>query len=403
MVMERLVVERQEGDRPWFCRNLIAGGVLTLGLWLGSGELAAAQTAPLRRVEAAQLEAAATLDEQLRRFGGDRPAMIRAIDYSLRYLGTPAAAEAYRNLAVPGFTRDRVRRSLRRFRQLLQSTRSAEELRTAVLREFSLYQSIGRDGQGTVDFTGYFEPTYTASRRPTAEFRYPVYRLPPDLDRWPKPHPTRAQLEGADGLQGSAGPLRGLEIAWLRDRLEAFLIQVQGSARLQLTDGTTLSIGYAGRTDYAYTSLGRELINDGKVPEAGLSLPVVLDYFRRNPAELDVYIPRNNRFVFFRETAGAPPIGSLNVPVTPERAIATDKSVFPPGALALIRTDIPQVEAAGQLIPRRVSRYVLDQDTGGAIRGPGRVDIYMGSGPLAGDRAGLINHPGQLYYLLLND
>nr|WP_297084517.1 murein transglycosylase A [Thermoleptolyngbya sp. C42_A2020_037] len=399
----QLIVERQWGDRPQFYSRLFAGAALALGLWLGSAGLAAAQTVPLRRVEATQLEAAVTLDEQLRRFGGDRPAMIRAIDYSLRYLNTPAAAEAYRNLAVPGFTRDRVRRSLVRFRQLLQSTRSAEELRTAVLREFSLYQSIGRDGQGTVDFTGYFEPTYTASRRPTAEFRYPVYRLPPDLDRWPKPHPTRAQLEGIDGLRGADGPLRGLEIAWLRDRLEAFLIQVQGSARLQLTDGTTLSIGYAGRTDYAYTSLGRELSNDGKVPEAGLSLPVVLDYFRQNPAELDVYIPRNNRFVFFRETAGAPPIGSLNVPVTAERAIATDKTVFPPGALALIRTDIPQVEAAGQLTPRRVSRYVLDQDTGGAIRGPGRVDIYMGSGQLAGDRAGLINHPGQLYYLLLNE
>jgi membrane-bound lytic murein transglycosylase A len=365
---------------------------------------------PLRQVEASEMQeflpTLLGLDEQLWGDGsaaGDRAALIAAVDHSLSYLRTAEAAAAYERYPVPGITRGRVRRSLERFRQLLVTCNSAAELQTAVLREFDLYQSVGADGQGTVSFTGYFEPMYPASRVPTAEYRYPLYRMPPDLERWTRPHPSRRQLEGEDGLQGTRGQLRGLELAWLRDRLEAYLVQVQGSARLQLTDGTMMSIGYAGRTDYPYVSIGRELVNDGKFREDELTLPIVIEYFRTNPADLNTYLPRNDRFVFFQETSGTPATGSIGVPVTAERSIATDKSLMPPGALALIQTQIPYPDANGELTPRLVNRYVLDQDTGGAIRGAGRVDIFMGTGALAGDRAGLINTPGELYYLLLKE
>lgn len=337
------------------------------------------------------------LDDRLWGHPSDRGALIAAIDHSLDYLQTPAAIEAYRNYALADFNLERVRLSLERFRQLVLTTRSPEALQTAVLREFDLYQSIGNDNNGTVSFTGYFEPTYPASRIPTAKFRYPLYRLPPNFSQWPTPHPTRFDLEGADGLQGSQGKLRGLEIVWLRDRLEAYLVQVQGSARLQLTDGSTLSIGYAGRTDYPYVSLGRELVNAGKIAESGLTLGAVIEYFHQHPTDLDVYLPRNNRFVFFKETAGSPAIGSLRVPVTAGRSIATDKTLMPPGALALIQTELP----VGGDAAAPISRYVLDQDTGGAIRGAGRVDLFVGTGTTAGEQAGLINQTGQLYYLLL--
>ena len=328
----------------------------------------------------------------------NRQALIGAIDRSLRYLRTADAIAAYEQYPIAGITRDRVRRSLIRFRHLLRTVRSPEALQAAVQREFDFYQSIGHDGQGTVNFTGYFEPIFAASRTPTAAYRYPIYRQPPDLARWPHPHPTRLQLEGADGLQGSQGRLRGLELVWLRDRLDAFLIQVQGSARLQLTDRSLMTVGYAGHTDYPYTGIGRELVSDGKLAAADLTLPNLIAYFRQHPADLSQYLPRNNRFVFFRSTQGAPATGSLGVPVTPERSIATDRSLMPPGALALIQTQLP---IGNRLEPQFVSRYVLDQDTGGAIRGAGRVDIFMGSGVEAGDRAGLINTTGQLYYLLL--
>ncbi len=335
------------------------------------------------------------------RTAADRKALLVAIDHSLRYLQTTRAIADYRHSPMPEITLERVRRSLQRFRQLLLTVSSSTQLQAAIAREFVFYQAIGKDGQGTVAFTGYFEPVYVASRIPTATFRYPIFRTPPNLSRWVKPHPTRLQLEGADGLQFHNGPLRGLELVWLRDRLEAFLIQVQGSARLQLTDGSTMTVSHADNTDYPYTGIGRELVKAGKFKLEDLTLPLLIKYLAEHPAEMDVYLPRNTRFVFFRATGGAPAMGSLGVPVTAERSIATDKTQFPPGALALIQTRIPEFNASGQLEQRFVNRYVLDQDTGGAIKGTGRVDLFMGTGKRAGDRAGLINAPGCLYYLLL--
>jgi membrane-bound lytic murein transglycosylase A len=336
------------------------------------------------------------LDNQLWEVGisGDRNALLMAVDRSLRYLQTAQAAEAYRKYPVKGVTRDRVIRSLRRFRQLLLTTRSAQQLQSAVQKEFVFYESVGKDGQGTVSFTGYFEPVHTASRVATADFRYPLYRSPSGLKT---PHPTRLELEGEDGLQGTKGILRGLELVWLRDRLEAFLIQVQGSARLELTDGSVMTIGVAGHTNQPYTGIGRELVKDGKLRLEDLNLPNVVQYFEQNPNDLNRYLPRNRRFVFFRDTNGAPATGNLGVPVTANRSIATDKSLMPPGALALIATQMPD----RQLNQHPVNRFVLDQDTGGAILGAGRVDIYTGTGKEAGDRAGLINAAGRLYYLLL--
>jgi membrane-bound lytic murein transglycosylase A len=344
------------------------------------------------------------LDEQIwgeNGQAGDWRSLLRSIDHSLKYIQSPAAVKAYSRYPIKGITRDRVWRSLVRFRQLVVQSRTPAELQAAVRREFDFYQSSGGNGRGEVLFTAYYEPIYLASRVPTAEFRYPLYRLPPDFSKWRKPHPTRLQLEGKDGLSGAENRLRGLEIVWLRDRLEAFLVQIQGSARLMLPDGKMISLGYAGRTAYPYISLGKELAKDGKLPLAGLTVPVMRDYFRKYPQELNNYIPRVHSFVFFRETHGAPAIGSLGVPVTAERSIATDKSLMPPGALALMQTSLPFKRDFGQIEYRSVSRYVLDQDTGSAIKGAGRVDYFMGTGPNAGDRAGVTGSRGQLYYLLL--
>lgn len=332
----------------------------------------------------------------------ERDQLITAINYSLAYLNTPAAIAAYEDYPVSGISRDRVRRTLERFRLLLWISQSPTAFQRAVQREFMLYQSVGHDGMGQVHFTGYFEPLFQASRTPSDTYRYPLYRRPPNLERWPTPHPSRQELEGRDGLQGHQGPLQGLELVWLRDRLDAYLIQVQGSARLQLTDGSFMSVGYAGRTDYPYTSIGQELIEAGELSAETLTLERLLTYFENHPGALAEYLPRNQRFIFFRETDGGPPTGTLSVPVTAGRSIATDKHLMPPGALALIHLDWPQ--RSGQTWQAQAaSRYVLDQDTGGAIRGPGRVDIYVGSGPEAGAQAGQINTSGQLYYLLIKE
>lgn len=332
-----------------------------------------------------------------------RQALQKAIDHSLYYLSTPKAAQTYLQYGNSDFNLERVRRSLVRFQELLLTTDSPTSLSQAVKQEFVFYQSVGKDQQGKVEFTGYFEPTYTASRVRTEDYRYPLYRKPENFDRWSAPHPTRAQLEGKDGLGANKSVLKGQELVWLRDRLEAFLIQVQGSARLNLTDGSTMTVGYGGTTNYPYVSIGKELVEDGLFSLDELSLPKVLDYFSTHPQKLDQYIPRNKRFVFFRETNGKPPTGNLGVPVTGDRSIATDKSLMPPGALALIVAPIPEGDTTEEIKTQLVSRYVLDQDTGSAIKGPGRVDLFLGSGEIAGERAGRLNGSGSLFYLLLKE
>jgi membrane-bound lytic murein transglycosylase A len=328
----------------------------------------------------------------------NKKALLQSIDYSLQYLQTPRAIKAYQKSEI---TRERVYNSLQRFRQLLISTKSPQALQAAIEKEFVFYQSVGRDNKGTVLFTAYYEPLYLASRQLTKEFRYPAYRYPADLESWAKPHPSRSELEGVDGLQGSKGKLKGLELSWFKDRLEPYMIQIQGSAKLKLTDGTQTTIGYAGNTAYNYRSLGRSLVDDGKFPLEGLNMPIILDYFRKHPQDLNIYIPRDKSFVFFQETYGKPAQGSISVPLTPERSIATDKSLMPPGALALIRAPFPYINKSNKIENRLVSRYVLDQDTGGAIKGAGRVDYFLGTGEAAGERAGVTVSNGQLFYLLL--
>ena len=328
----------------------------------------------------------------------NKKALLQSIDYSLQYLQTEQAITAYQKSEI---TRERVYNSLQRFRQLLISTKSPQALQAAIEKEFVFYQSVGRDNKGTVLFTAYYEPLYLASRQPTKEFRYPAYRSPADLESWAKPHPSRSELEGVDGLQGSKGKLKGLELFWFKDRLEPYMIQIQGSAKLKLTDGTQTTIGYASNTAYNYRSLGRSLVDDGKFPLEGLNMPIILDYFRKHPQDLNIYIPRDQSFVFFQETYGKPAQGSISVPLTPERSIATDKSLMPPGALALIRAPFPYINKSNKIENRLVSRYVLDQDTGGAIKGAGRVDYFLGTGEAAGERAGVTVSNGQLFYLLL--
>ncbi|MEG5025807.1 murein transglycosylase A [Microcoleus sp. AT8-B1] len=381
----------------------IACCVLAIAFSVPAVAVPSLQPISINQLQASELESIA-FDAQI--WGengkpGDKELLLRSIDHSLRYLNTSAAATAYSRYPVAGVTRDQVRRSLDRFRQLVVSSTTPAQLQESVKREFVFYKSTGKDGKGTVAFTGYFEPTYAASRTPNSEYRYPLYRMPPNMASWPKPHPTRLQLEGADALQASKGLLRGLELVWLRDRFQAFLVHVQGSARLQLTDGSEMTVGFAGKTSHSYTGVGRELVKDGKFTLEELTLPKLREYFTNFPADMNKYLPKNESFVFFRDSNGAPATGSIGVPVTAERSIATDKALMPPGALALISTKLPYPNAAGQLEQNAVNRYVLDQDTGGAIKGAGRVDVFMGTGDLAGDRAGYINSTGELYYPLL--
>jgi membrane-bound lytic murein transglycosylase A len=325
-----------------------------------------------------------------------RGELLRGAGDNIAFLTSLEGTKAYEQ--ARGFTIDknRVHASLVRFRKLLAASQTSQELRYALQREFQLYRSIGSDGVGTVKFTGYFQPIYKAHRRRSEEYQYPVFEKPYDFESWQHPHPTRVQLEGYDGKGGKGTMLHGFEIAWLKTRYEAFMIHVQGSAILEFNDGTQTAVGYAAGTDYPFRGVSREFLRKQKV--AWGNLP---SFFSKNADLLNEVLAHNNRYILFDELDSAAPRGSIGVTVRAGRSIATDKKRLPPGALGLIRTYMPQVTEAGTYKLQLSSRIVLDQDTGSAIKGPGRVDLFMGTGDQAQREANMMFSKGQLYYLLL--
>ena len=264
-------------------------------------------------------------------------------------------------------------------------------------QEFDVYESVGWDGGGGVLFTGYYSPVFKASRTRAPGFEYPLYKKPANLIADPLTgevrgsHPSRSRLE-------DSGSLAGTELVYLPSRLDSYIIQVNGSAKLEMTDGTVMYVGFAATNGHEYTSIGQELIKDGKISPDKLSLPTLRAYFQTNPGELDGYIRRNDRFIFFREYEGDTwPAGSLGFKVTAGRSLATDKSIFPRACVVLVTTD--KGPSGGWALPP--AQLMLDQDTGGAIRAPGRGDIYFGIGPSAEASAGRQAAEGRLYYILL--
>ncbi len=326
-----------------------------------------------------------------------------AINNSLNYLHKPSSRQFF---PCGEITHTRAVDSLSAFAQLLDSGLVGKQLNQAVMEKFDVYMSVGCDDRGTVLFTGYYTPIFDGSLNRSDRFLYPLYRQPDDLVKGPDgqilgrrgsndqitPYPSRAVIE-------ASGMLRGKELVWLADPFEAYIAHVQGSAKIKLPDGQLATVGYAANNGHEYRSVAEELLRDGRIPPDQLSLSAMIDYFRKYRDQVDMYIRRNPRFVFFQKEGGSPR-GSLNEPVTPMRTIATDKSIFPRGCLAFISTTLPR-EVGGEVVKQPYSGFALDQDTGGAIRAPGRCDVYIGVGDTAGRLAGQTYQEGRLYYLFL--
>ena len=300
-------------------------------------------------------------------------------------------------------THERAQASIVHLQEILEQCTTADEFARQVVTHFDVYQTVGWDDEGTVLFTGYYAPIFKGSLERTAEFTHPLHRRPewlmsssegvPFGMRTPEGRivdcPSRVDIE-------SSGMMEGQELVWLPNRLDAYLCQVNGSARIQLPDGTEIHVGYAGKTDRAYTGLGESMIREDLIPKEGLSLEAIQAFYERDPATVDRLIDRNESYVFFtRYDGGNWPAGSLGVPVTTRASIATDKSVYPPGAVALVKTKA--VQSSGGT--GRFVRLVCDQDTGGAIVAPGRCDLFMGIGPQARVLAGGQFSEGTMYYI----
>jgi membrane-bound lytic murein transglycosylase A len=335
----------------------------------------------------------------------NRAGLEEAIQHSLNYLAKPSSRKYF---PYGDISHDRAVASLKRFLTILREAQTPQALDQAIRREFDVYQSVGWDDRGTVFFTGYYTPIFEGRLQRDGRFRFPLYKLPPDLKKDEEgrtlgrqtpdgqlvQYYTRRQIEEGRLLDGT-------EIAWLKDPFEAYVVTVQGSAKLRLADGSLCEIGYAGNNGHEYVPVARRMIQDGVITKDQLSLQTLLRYFAQHPENVRRYTWENNRFVFFRESRGGP-FGSLNTPVTPFRSIATDKEIYPRACLAMVDTTLPRVyDSSIQALP--FASFVLDQDTGGAIRAAGRCDVFMGIGPEAEAIAGRTGAEGKLYYIFVRN
>ena len=322
---------------------------------------------------------------------------------SLSYMSKPSSKQFF---PMADITHERVVASLRAMAEMLDSGLYGQALNTEIRNRFEFYQSVGCDDKGTVLFTGYYTPIFDGSLQPSEKYKYPLYKQPTDLvknekgdilgqkmsDGSVRPYPARKEIE-------QSGMLKGQEIAWFADPFEAYIAQVQGSAIIRTPDGEQVTLGYAANNGHEYKSVGGQMIADGIVPASGLSLKAMIDYFKAHPQQVDKYVYQNPRYVFFRTDSGNPR-GCLNEPVLPLRSIATDKSIYPRASLAVVKSKLPR-EIGGTVRKSAYTGFALDQDAGGAIRAPGRCDVYMGVGDTAGQMAGQVYEEGKLYYLFL--
>jgi membrane-bound lytic murein transglycosylase A len=245
-----------------------------------------------------------------------------------------------------------------------------------------------RESAGPAHFTAYYAPEYAARRRPGGRFRHPLHAAPPALA---PDNPRRAVWHTRREIEDGS-LLAGREIAWLPDALSAYLVQVNGSARLRLADGSFMHVGHCATNERPYTSLGRLLIEAGRVPAAEMSMAAIRAEFRRDPEGVEALMRRNDRYVFFEVLPGARwPRSAFGIALTPGASAATDPALVPPGAVLLVETTLP--DGAPYV------RLVVSQDTGGAIRGPGRVDLYLGAGEEVGAVAGRMNAGGRVLML----
>lgn len=345
----------------------------------------------------------------------DLPSLETAIERSLQY---------YEKIKAPSFRfgdRDisisELKSTLIDFRAIVRSADSNEIKINRIRESFEFISPPGQDAPRAVIFTGYYVPTLEGSRVRTERYRYPIYGKPDDLivvnlgkfdvkykneqliGRMERgeltPYYSRDEIDRKGALAG-----RRLEFLWVDDPVALYFLHIQGSGKIRMSDGQVMVISYAQSNGRQFRPLSRTLVEKGKLTPAEISYAGIRNYLKQNPSEIEDLFGDNDRYIFFRPVE-RDPLGSLQLPVTSGRTIATDPDVFPKGSLALIKTQKPLLDANGHIlrwVP--IFRFVLNQDAGAAIKGPGRVDIFCGDGPNAEQMAGSLKEKGDIYIML---
>lgn len=306
--------------------------------------------------------------------------------------------------------------TLRNFLLIIENdTLSPDRKLERISQDFRFYRAAG-GSSGTVLFTGYYEPLLSCRVAADEAHRFPLYRKPDDIleidlalfgEGFPRnkiygrldnrkvvPYYSREEIDGKRMLAG-----KNLEILWCSDIVDISVLQVQGSGKVDLGNGDILSVLYDGSNGRPYKSIGKYLLDKGVMARETMSLQAIRAYLAAHPEQISEILNQNQSYVFFRLDTG-PSVGNINVALTPNRSLATDSKLFPKGALAFIFAQKPVIEnnTIKAWIP--FTRFVLNQDTGGAIKGPGRADLFCGPGQDAELFAGNLKHEGELFFLI---
>jgi len=303
----------------------------------------------------------------------------------------------------------------------IQENPTPEALSRFVRDNYRVYRSTGRGGEGDVLFTGYYEAELSGHTEQTERYRYPVLTRPDDLvtidiSRFPGVKSTgkrhligRVTESGAvvpyytrdEAGNGSALLDRTEPLAWVDDPVDLFFLEIQGSGVITMENGEELRVHYQTKNGHPYRSIGRYLIQQGVLEREAVSMQSIRQWLEENPERRQEVFNYNPSMVFFKEEVKGP-LGCYSVPVTPMRSIATDKRAFPACGIAFITTEKPWEATEDEVLSWvPFGRFVMNQDTGGAIKGPGRVDLFTGHGSGAEVTAGHMKQSGSLYFLVL--
>ena len=349
----------------------------------------------------------------------DSASLKRAINNQLAVMFEQDKASPVR-LGNFTLTRGRLVETLQAFQKLLQKNLPQEEFNKKVSKEFLLYR-VGKGKRKKMLFTGYYRPVIPASPIPTPRYRFPIYQMPEkDLQMVKKQSGIRLvgsksgitkirKIQSGKNWRSltreeidikGALDKHGLEVAWLENELERYFLHIQGSGVLEYPDGRRQGVRYQGSNKYSYNGIGKLMIRDGVITTSEGSMQGIKKYFAQNPQNIPKYLNQNKRYIFFTlSDEGA--IGSGGGELVGGRSIATDKSIYPAGGLVFIKVRQPVLDSNYKIKSwKPISRFVIDQDTGSAIRGNARADLYFGTGKEAGAKAGRYHEKGEVYYLI---
>jgi len=344
---------------------------------------------------------------------GDKGPLLTALNRQLHYLKKFPRDKSIK-IGEQSFAYGTLVESLETFGNIIRMNLSPYELDDIIRKTFTVYQAEGRK-RGTkhsILLTGYYEPLFEGSLTRGGPFQYPLYRVPDTLITREHKNSGKRAI-GRISTAGSFIPywsraeieqnnlLRGNELVYMRDPMDAYLLHVQGSGRIQLQDGTTRAVHFGGSNGLSYKSLGKLFVDRNIMELQAVSIPSMREYFVMHPDHVTPMLHNNPRYIFFKWGSDSGPKGSLGEILTPGRSVAIDHSIFPAGALGYLVSRRPVLNEDGSIQHwQSFSRFVLPQDSGSAIKGAGRVDLFWGAGTYARTAANHMKELGAFYFLI---